>query len=610
MIKTKIEHCNNQLLDKEKAELVKEIVYGSNKDYFRIFDIEAGCRKTRTAEAALAELVTDTDKSAVFVRRDIADCLESAKNINAIVGKEVAFAYNSQSVSRNDMTAVQKDFPNIRILIITHAKYLLLAGNKSMRNIFVKGRQTLVIDEFVDDVNKLSLSLMDINSYKKLLISDIEMEKLYLDITCRLENAILASKEDRSFLIITKDYISKNINQLLKYIRSNFTEPSLKARVTNTINEYGDTINSDLLSQIKTKKQLCNKIAELKEFYNQTCLYNQGTIYTTDSRCRPWLMNNNIMLDASGDLQIAYNLNTDLYHLENTPKVLDHSLWTLVNVPVNTTTSGKNRIQNYYAVVNRYIKKYDRNDILVVGNQHELDKINVPKEHKAYFGNITGSNKWVDLSNVAIIQTPNIDDTDYILKYIHYSKEFISSTLGKWATKSTGRNTLSRYQFKDARFEHIRTLWIAEQTYQAIKRVNRNMNHVTHVLIFMNNPDVIVLLQKQLIGCKVETCEENNFIPQWNKQDKYIKSLQRDSYASKFKQLLAELIKGEHEELEFNSQYGLYTKKSIREYLGISNPTVFSNKVLAKTDVITFCKVRNINTSGKYIKFESQQASA
>ena len=610
MINTKIEHCNNLLLDKEKAELIQEIVYGNNRDYFKIFDIEAGCRKTRTAEIALAKLVTDTDKSAVFVRSNIVDCLESAKNINSIVGEQVAFAYNSQSVNINNTTAIQKKFPNIRILIITHAKYFILAKNRGMRNVFTKNRQILVIDEFVDDVRKLSLSLSDINSCKKLFLSDMEMEELYLDITCKLENAILASKEDRSFLMITKDYIPKNINQLLKYIRSNFTESSLKVRVANTINEYGNTINSALLGQINTKRQLCNKISEIKEFYNQTCLYNQGTIYTTDSKCRPWLMDNNVMLDASGDLQIAYNLNNNLYHLENAPRVLDHSLWTLINIPVNTTTAGKNRIQNYYDIVNSYIKKYDLNDILVVGNQHELDKINVPEVHKAYFGNITGSNKWADLSNAAIIQTTNIDDTDYILKYVHYSKELISSTFGRWVTKSTGRNTLDRYQFRDAKFEHIRTLWIAEQTYQAIKRVNRNMNHVTNVLIFMNNPDVIELLQKKLAGCKVKTLEENDFIPLWNRQDVYIKSLQESSYASKFKQLMAELINGEHMELEYNSQYGLYTKKSIREYLDISNPTVFSNKVLAKTDVVTFCKIRNINTAGKYIKLVNQQASA
>lgn len=610
MIKTKIEHCNNQLLDEEKTELIQEIVYGNNKDFFKIFDIEAGCRKTRTAEVALAKLATDTDKSAVFVRPNIVDCFESAKNINAIAGKQAAYAYNSESVNKYNMSAIQKDFPNIRILIITHAKYFVLAANRSMRNAFTKNRQVLVIDEFVDDVRKLSLSLMDINSYKRLFLSDMEMETLYLEIACKLENTILASKEDRSFLIITKDYISKNINQLLKYIRSNFTESSLKDRIANTMNEYGNTVDSLLLGQIKTKRQLCNKIAEIKEFYSQTCLYNKGTIYTTDSRYRPWLMDNNIMLDASGDLQIAYNLNNNLYHLENTPSVLDHSLWTLINIPVNTTTTGKSRIRNYYDVVNRYIQKYDRNDILVVGNQHELDKINVPQEHKAYFGNITGSNKWASLSNAAIIQTPNIDDTDYILKYLHYSKEFISGTFGRWVTKSVGRNTLSRYQFKDAKFEHIRTLWIAEQTYQAIKRVNRNMNHVTNVLIFMNNPNVIDLLQKKLVGCKVEILQENSFIPLWNKQDKYIKSLQEKSYASKFKQLLAELIKGEHEELEYDSHYGLYTKKAIREYLGIRNPTLFSNKVLAKTDVITFCKVRSISTSGKYIKFVKQQASA
>jgi hypothetical protein len=315
MIKTKIEHCNNQLLEEEKTELIQGIVYGSNKDYFNIVDIEAGCRKTRTAEVALAKLATDTDKSAIFVRPNIIDCFESAKKINAIVGKQVAYAYNSESVNKYNMTAVQKDFPNIRILIITHAKYFVLAANRSMRNVFTKNRQVLVIDEFVDDVRKLSLSLMDINSYKKLFLSDMEMETLYLEITCKLENAILTSKEDRSFLIITKDYIFKNINQLLKYIRSNFTEPSLQVRIASTINEYGNTISPALLEQIKTKRQLCNKITELKEFYNQTCLYNQGTLYTTDSRYLPWLLDNNVMLDASGDLQIAYNLCSGIVNL-------------------------------------------------------------------------------------------------------------------------------------------------------------------------------------------------------------------------------------------------------------------------------------------------------
>ena len=47
---TKIENCNTELLEEQKRQLKYEIVYGENEGHFAVFDIEAGCRKTRTAE--------------------------------------------------------------------------------------------------------------------------------------------------------------------------------------------------------------------------------------------------------------------------------------------------------------------------------------------------------------------------------------------------------------------------------------------------------------------------------------------------------------------------------------------------------------------------------
>ena len=53
---TNIENCNTKLLEEQKKQLKHEIVYGENAGHFAVFDIEAGCRKTRTAERALVDL--------------------------------------------------------------------------------------------------------------------------------------------------------------------------------------------------------------------------------------------------------------------------------------------------------------------------------------------------------------------------------------------------------------------------------------------------------------------------------------------------------------------------------------------------------------------------
>lgn len=56
---TNIENCNVELLEQQKEQLRNEIVNGDNSENFLVFDIEAGCRKTRTAEMALFEAYKD-----------------------------------------------------------------------------------------------------------------------------------------------------------------------------------------------------------------------------------------------------------------------------------------------------------------------------------------------------------------------------------------------------------------------------------------------------------------------------------------------------------------------------------------------------------------------
>jgi hypothetical protein len=155
--------------------------------------------------------------------------------------------------------------------------------------------------------------------------------------------------------------------------------------------------------------------------------------------------------------------------------------------------------------------------------------------------------------------------------------------------------------FDDPRFEKIRTQWIANELYQAIKRVNRQMKHNTNCFLLCNNTEAIEMVADKLINCNVKIIDDININFICSKQKKYIDKLKKKCFANKFIQLLAELQQGQHNELEHSS--GTYKKKILRDYIGIKNASNFNQQVLLKSDVISYCKTRNIIIESQYIKF-------
>lgn len=250
--------------------------------------------------------------------------------------------------------------------------------------------------------------------------------------------------------------------------------------------------------------------------------------------------------------------------------------------------------------MNHELKKY-KDDVLVVGKKDEMQLIDVPENNKGYFGNITGSNQWYDKKNVAIIQTHNLNDVDYILKYLHYAKNTIEKTF-PLTCKCNGRAIRKIYSFTDERLEKIRIHWLASEIYQAIKRVNRNMQYDTEVLIFINNEDVIDLIKSQMRNCIVETVDYDSdmFIMEKSKQDDYVETLKQDSYASKFIGFLAETQNGLHSELV--DEKNRIKKSKVRDWLGIKSSSNFADKVLRKSEVISYCQARDIQFTGQYIR--------
>lgn len=604
---TNIENCNTELLEKQKQQLRYEIVYGENAGHFAVFDIEAGCRKTRTAEEALINLYK-TGKKAILVRRTDNDCRESMQNINRIAGLDIAFAYNNEDVSVSNVQKVNSLLAHIPIVIITHQKYSVLMKDSSKRKIFTRNRSTLVIDEFLSTINAISLGVSDLETYKALFRNDNVLSQAFEKAMHQpIDFLDTWNKEDssRRFITLTDKSPSKDFDKLIKLIRANVSDQLLKTW-REKINSNADTeldVNFVLLNDLCTVKILCERILEYKQLFTSMCLYSDKKLYTTDKRYNYWFLDNNIMLDASGELQIAYSLNNEEFILQHCEKVLNHRRWKIINIPVTTTTAVKDKILNFYDVVNQKLKEYG-NDILVVGKKDEMDLINVPEENKGYFGNITGSNQWYDKKNVAIIQTHNLSDVDYILKYLHYARETIEESF-PLTCKCNGRSVKRIYSFTDKRLEKIRVHWIASEIYQAVKRVNRNMKYNTDVLIFINNEEVIELLKAQMTNCSVETIDFDSdvFIMEKSKQDDYIETLKQDSYASKFINFLAETQNGLHP--EFIDGKKRIPKAKVREFLGIKSSSNFADKVLRKSEVILYCQARDIQLEGQYIKLSN-----
>ncbi len=192
-----IKYCNTELLGKQKMSLKNYILYNDNSKGFIVYDIEAGCRKTRTAEEALAELTLYSNKQAVFVRLNNADCRESVENINSIANSQVAFAFNNEDIpTQRERIRIAKELNQYPVIVITHAKYKLLAKNSSMHKLFTKNRKVLIMDEFVSVRETIEITLPIINTFKALFRTDVVVYQEFSKIVAGLEDKLMASLAD------------------------------------------------------------------------------------------------------------------------------------------------------------------------------------------------------------------------------------------------------------------------------------------------------------------------------------------------------------------------------------------------------------------------------
>ncbi|MBE6034939.1 MAG: hypothetical protein E7222_09625 [Clostridiales bacterium] len=596
----KIYNCNESLLEQQQQKLTNLIVNESNPDYFKVFDMEAGCGKTLSAEQSIAFLVNNSEKNVLFVRSTNKDCQESADRINSICGYNACLVFNNEVLNEMERNEIIKKLPSYRVVCITHNKYLALS--KASSNPFKKNRHVLIIDEFPADIDIIKLSLKDMEIYAEYFHKYAILSLEYENIIQVIKNSLLTQLENnalRTCIFEARRGLKNDVKSFKKLIKSNVNQEDI-----NRVYKNHPEMNRDKEKVLSySVNELLTWFDNYLEFFNRVCIRSQDTIYSTNKKYKRWFLDTNIILDASGSLQSAYRLDPDTYHLENLKPVLNHQKWNLVNIVCNSTSSGKERIENFYEKVNEFIKELP--DCLLIAKQKEMPFFQC--EHKAYFGNITGSNNYRELKNVVIAHTPNLSDVNYILRYLHYRHDELGIKLNG---KSLGSGLSRHWELDSKQFETLRIEWIANEVYQAIKRVNRNMEADTKCYIFCNYTDAIELIVNKLQNCNVSVIDDFDFILVQSRLEEYNNGLKADSHEQKFIIILAELQAGLHSELIAKDKKGniipnTYKKTTIREHMGIKSSSNFSNKVLNRDAVKKYCIANHIEINRNYIVIAS-----
>ncbi len=586
-----LENCNNLKLNKQKEYLSKEILTGNNDTYFKVLDHECGTGKSVTTEEALAEIIK-YNKKALLVKERNADCIISAERINKLANKEIAIAINSDTYDLKGFNKIRTKLFRFDIVIISHEKYKVLAIDKKQREYFSKDRNILIIDEFLNMTkgNELSINIKWIVEFETLLRHRALRNQFALCIS-EIEDYLNSKKKLQSFFNAKIDYkiICKEINKLKTLIKSNLD------------NEY-------LQEQGFSKTQILQKVEELKQFYNQTCVVEGNTIYCTNREYQYWLLDNNILLDASAKLNIAYKLNKELFRVQHQTPVLDHKLWSFFVMKTNSTISKKNKALNFYEVVNKVAEKLGQENTLIIGNKTDENSINAT--YKNHFGNVTGSNDYRELSNCIITHNPNLPYRYYVLEYLYFSNSTFDNK-NSWGGSNVGSGDEMVYRFNENKFEEYRQSKNANEIYQAIKRVNRNMSKESNVFIFNNDMETIQRVLDMFKGNKTTTIYDNKVEFEKSKQEEYIEERKENRQAKKFITLLNEIMKLKHIDLqkqkknrkgEMETVMGIYPKASLRDYMGVDKSN-FAKVILNDADVIDYMARHNIINNGQSLDF-------
>jgi ribonuclease BN (tRNA processing enzyme) len=597
--------CDLNKLKQQKLYLAKEIIEGTNKEKFKVINIEAGTGKSMTADVVFAtyDQKNKLQDKVLYVKQRNADAIAEAKRINSLAGKNIAYAINSDTYNQKEFNKVKHIIKTYSIVIISHEKYKVLCSDNMQRRFFIAGRRTLVIDEFLNMANSnvLSVSKESLNEFENVL-KDRAIKNLYIEAIQELLDFVIKNQNNKhknTFYNFKGDQKSKikQFNNVIATVKENLSK------------EYCKSIN-------RTKTSICEELQRIKQFFIQTCVVEHDIIYCVDRRCEHFKLDNNIILDATANINKAYQISDD-FVVAKQSKVLDHADWNFKFLVANSTKSAKEKALDYYEKIDMFVEGMSKDNTLVISNKEDENIIKAKNIN--HFGNVTGSNEYMNLNNVIIAHTPNVPYRQYVLEYIYYSKKTFQSN-ESWQGNNESKGAEKVYRFKNSEFEDYRVNKNVEIMYQAIKRVNRDMSRKTKALVICNDVKCLEKLAKMFKNANIKYVE-NIFTYAKKNRTKTSKETARDnekrenSYAVKFIKICSEIMKNRRKDLqkqvknrkkELVDVEGVYSKKKIKDELGVAS-NFFADKILKDSDVIDYLQRHNIINAGQSLDFQGSK---
>lgn len=541
-------------------ELITTRITGAGK--FIVVGLEAGFGKSLETIRIISDHINKLgvySHKFLLVKRFKTDIHDHTKLLNnrSNVGP-VALGITSEN-----WNTIQKDLSQLemyQVVIISHARYIRLSKEPSVRAYFERSRDTLIIDEQIQlPIYSFSRSIW--NDVRKGLPESIELTNLH--------NAICKP------LLEQLDNIQCASDHLKK----------VKLKIDMALlNEYEELLKVNW-RYIKGERQ-ANEIRAFINFLKCSnkfeCLYDSGRVSTYDRDTFLWTLSNNIILDANAGIdkryQYAKNTTIDQISLQ---RIIDHSSTTLHTISFNPSKTRISQVgnQEYYNRICDLIKEtYTPSDkLLIIGhNKHEnmlintlrkraeFYKIGVGKEYAgegiavAHFGDIIGQNYWRDFNKVWVIASPNIQMEIYALYWEFFAQTQIShQNFEMFSTKGV----TGKFQFREQSFDEIKHGYILSEIYQAVKRVNRDGRRSADIYIVHNDQDIVDDVISQLKNVKIGTTIDPDIkVKQQSTSTKQTKGAQ-------FVQLLNSLSPGEYPKSDIYKMLGWKDNGDLSRYL-------------------------------------------
>ncbi|NBD25628.1 DEAD/DEAH box helicase family protein [Paenibacillus glycinis] len=453
--------CNKQMWDKER---------------FVIFDYEAGTGKSLNAQRFIGELTKEQPHKVLYVQRFARDeeLSQTADTINKHADASVAVAYTSQDYKGKQAITKKLQAINSQVLCITHKMYSQIC--KGEHKELIEKRDILIIDEYPDLLEKVTVSLYDLSIlWAECFIYDcpeiVEMATRFRDKIGR-KDAMVQSGEMvfHSFQSVDYDDIRRNVSSTVKLI---------------------DNTNHRLI---------LNKCLQLLETGGYVY---EGELHTFQNNINFTLLKNNIILDANAGFDYRYEL-SNKFVVRKQVKTFEYARSTFHHIDVSTTKKSLNTYVDFDFNVIKSIEFEKRKGVLFITDKAKKEDLencflnvfgnygNTIEEIAEglnfsvdYFGNIIGTNIYRDFDTVIVMKTPNFEYLTYVLTNMFYKiKE--------------GQPVESITVFQHDDIEQLRKTTVAGEIYQAIKRINRDNSQSAEIFVYSDFQGAVEVIVKQL----------------------------------------------------------------------------------------------------------------